>query len=420
MGKHGDPGARQRQLGQEARRANLAKQHVANLRNPLEGALGRARRMMAQTRGAAVSDAKRVVRVELSKLSLEALAAAAADSHTAATLTKSRVSAFAMYTRFCMDTGEAGAAVPITLDRARAYCTWAVAREGQALASRSLKQALSNLRVAATAMGHWGLDHNQGRALAAFGQQLCKVLPSQPPKRSPHSLLEPLRRAARSLTLEGDLEAHRDLALLTAMPGLWARGTEITGDPHGTSGVRFGDLTLDRRGLAFMASMCKTGKATLAVRTRVFPHLPEPYSTICPTRRIREYMDHLEHKGGDTGPDAPIFCRIGRGGAPTSIPLTGPEVKSIVSSRLISHGADPADINIHWGRSLASHLWEFHVLRDSSQKTRDLIDTMGDWAPTGKNVRRRHYSNPTLDEAWATVTSGLPTALGSACCKHSH
>ncbi len=59
------------------------------------------------------------------------------------------------------------------------------------------------------------------------------------------------------------------------------------------------------------------------------------------------------------------------------------------------------------------------ILRDSSQKTRDLIDTMGDWAPIGKNVRGRHYSNPTVDETWATVTSSLPMGSGNNCCKHS-
>ena len=145
----------QRRLGRIARTTNLARRRVGDAGNPLGGAFKQARRMMALTRGAAAAEAKRTVRVELSKHSLASLAAAAAESHTAATLTKSRVSAFAMYTRFCLSTGETEAAVPITLSRAQAYCTWAVSREGQTLASHSLKQAVSNLRVA---LATWGSD----------------------------------------------------------------------------------------------------------------------------------------------------------------------------------------------------------------------------------------------------------------------
>ena len=155
----------QRRLGRIARTTNLARRRVGDAGNPLGGVFKQARRMMALTRGAAATEAKRTVRVELSKHSLASLAAAAAESHTAAALTKSRVSAFAMYTRFCLSTGETEAAVPITLSRAQAYCTWAVSREGQTLASHSLKQAVSNLRVAAMAMGHWDLTQAQGRAL---------------------------------------------------------------------------------------------------------------------------------------------------------------------------------------------------------------------------------------------------------------
>ena len=171
--------------------------------------------------------------------------------------------------------------------------------------------------------------------------------------------------------------------------------------------------------MAFEASLCKTGKNTLATRTRVFPHLPAPYNILCPTQRILEYKEQLARKGGDTGPEAPVFCRISSNGTPTSTPLSAAEVKGIVTHHLTAHGADPTSFDIHWGRSLASHLWEFHILCDSSQKTRELIDTMGDWAPIGKNVRGRHYSNPTVDETWATVTSSLPMGSGNNCCKHS-
>lgn len=404
--------AKARPMGppRKVKRANPAVTHLSSLRDRLQGPLERLGHAMAVTRGQGASAERDEVRVMMAAMGMGAHMRAVEERMQVAQLSKQRVSAMSQYALCCAQKG-LPPVLPITKASAGVYLSWSVFKEPRPVKSHTLGDHLSNLRVAASAMGAWSVTREEGIRLNALISQLQKTHPSLP-RRSVAVPTAALLRACERLQREGSLRALQARAILAGASGTWTRGTEMGSE----KGMRHGDLVMDERGMAFKATLCKTGKATLEARVRVFPHLPKGLAAICPARCVTEFKQAWLAAGGDTAPMALVWCRIDANGLPTKHPLKVAEVTEIARAELAREGVAPAAVDAHWARHSGRE-----VLRHELGFSPEAADMMGDWKPAGggnaKSVGEKHYAHASVDQAWQAAMELYPRGFKASCCR---
>ena len=396
---------------------NPAATFRAKLANPLGGPIEALRKAMVRTRGTDAQQELRHVQVALAKMTGTRLQCAVEERMQATQLSKQRVSAMSQYAVYCAETGR-GLVFPITAKSVKGWLTWSVFKgaggihTGRAVASHTLSHHLSNLRVAARAMGEWAVSETEKDSLNLLVGQLQAAYPSLP-ARTVAVPVEALVSCCERLRREGSLKALQTRALAAVSAGTLARGTEVAGE----GGMRFGDFTLDHRGMAFGAMFSKMGKRTLAARVRVFPHMPKDLAEICPTRCLLEYKAAWGAAGGEVSDEAPLWRKVDADGKPTAWPMTVADSTAAIRSELAKEGVDPKIVGDHWarhtGRRILQYELEFGTLG---------ADIMGDWKPAseGGNAKSRgelHYAHPTVEEAWRAAMVHAPKGFATHCCK---
>lgn len=380
--------------------------------DPLAGAFSALRRTVRASRGERGEEERRNVRVIMAGMSLEEQQRAARDRVLVGRLSSHRVSVINQYEIYCMSKGKPAGVYPITEAMACGFLMWSVFKEGRAVSSHALAHYLSNLRVAAQEMGQWAVTAKGESALTTCIAQLQDTSPSMP-QRTERVPIQALVAACARARREGTLLALQRRAMLAVSNGALARGTEVGGD----DGMRWGDLVLDWRGMAFKAYFCKTGHKSLAARVRVCPHMPRDLEEICPVRCLTEFREAWTRAGGKAGPKDLVWCKITQEGLPTEVGRSSKETQGIIKSALTNEGVDRKMVNDHWarhsGRGLLAHDLELGE---------DAADLMGDWRPQekrggSKSTGQKHYAHATPDEAWAAAAAHIPAGFAKQCCK---
>lgn len=384
----------------------------ASRADPLAGAFAALRRTVRASRGERGEEERRNVRVIMAGMSLEEQQRAARDRVLVGRLSSHRVSVINQYEAYCMSKGKPAGVYPITEAVACGFLTWSVFKEGRAVSTHALAHYLSNLRVAAQEMGQWAVAAKGESALTTCISQLQDTCPSMP-QRTERVPIQALVAACARARREGTLPALQRRAMVAVSNGALARGTEVGGD----GGMRWGDLVLDWRGMAFKAYFCKTGHKSLAARVRVCPHMPKDLEEICPVRCLTEFREAWTRAGGKAGPKDLVWCEITQGGLPTEASLGSKETQGIIKSALMNEGVDRKMVSDHWarhsGRGMLAHDLELGE---------DAADLMGDWKPKekrggSKSTGQKHYAHATPDEAWAAAAAHIPDGFAKQCCK---
>ena len=398
------------------RRARRPQSAAAALRasraDPLAGAYAALRRTVRATRGEGGEEERRHVRVIMAGMSLGEQQRAARDRVLVGRLSSHRVSVINQYEVYCASKARPGGVYPITEAMACGFLTWSVFKEGRPVRSHALAHYLSNLRIAAQEMGQWAVGTKGESALTTCIAQLQDVCPSLPQRTERVPITAVLAACARARR-EGTLPALQRRAMVAVSNGALARGTEVGGD----GGMRWGDLVLDQRGMAFKAYFCKTGYKSLAARVRVCPHMHKDYEEICPARCLAEFREAWLAAGGRASPKDLVWCRITQGGRPSEMALSSKETQDIIKHALVNEGVDKKMVDAHWarhsGRGLLAHDLELGE---------DAADLMGDWKPKekrggSKSVGQTHYAHATPDEAWAAAAAYIPHGFAKYCCR---
>ena len=392
--------------------ANPARVFRTGLANVLRGPMEDLKGAMQRTRGKGALKERQHVKVVLSGLSRGDEQRALREHSQATMLSDHRVTAIGQYTVYCAQKGT-GPVLPITGDMAKGFLAWSVVKEPRPVASHTLGGVLSNLRVAATAMGKWGVTAKDELELKSLIKSLQETIPSLP-RRTAAVPVAAVVAACERLRRDGSLQAMQTRAMLAGAMGTLARGKEVGGE----SGMRWGDLQMDYRGLAFKAYLCKTGKASLAARIRICPHMPKELEAICPSRCLLEFKALWQDKGGVAAQDDLVWRSVSKAGLPTSAPLSTASATALVRDELVKEQVPSAMIDAHWARHTGRHLLK-HELGFGG----DGADFMGDWAPPSKGSRKKsvgetNYAHLSVDEMWEEVMeSYIPPGYAARCCK---
>jgi hypothetical protein len=321
-------------------------------------------------------------------MSPEMQAAEIADACSRKQLNPSRRSGMSQFA-LCMERKHAKA-LPVTKEKVSTYLSWSVL-EKQTVSSHTLQHVLGNLKGAATAMGEWRVTAIEEQRLHEEIKFLQRMAPSAGKVTHPVPTPALVRTATRLAASEnlGDVQAN---ALLCVGMGTLARGTEM----GGKDGLRWQDLTLDERGLGFNAMYTKRGGATAAPRPRAFPHLPSALAALCPVRALRRYQEALRRAGRQPLPHTHVWLDITSPPAAPR-PLSVDETADRIKTELARDGTDVTGVDAHWARYAGNSVLTFDL------RMYDVADILGDWAPAAsergsKNVRKRVYTHPTLDQ----------------------
>jgi hypothetical protein len=409
-----------RALRRRARLANAATLHRQACADPFKEAFAAVQREMRQSRGRTGERQREHVRVIMASMSLEQQQQAARERAQVARLSFHRVSAISQYTAYCMEMGKPGAVFPIDCNAVAGYLTWKVFKAGkQRASSHTLANHLSNLKVAAEELDQWKLDGKDAATIKAMIRQLQETCPSQP-QRSESIPLVYLISACARLRRAGTLQAMQSRALLAVSAGALTRGREVGGE----EGMRWQDLVVDERGLAFQAHFCKVGKQSLAARVRVCPHMPRTLEEICPARCLMDFKEAWIAAGGTAAPDDLVWCAI-KGTQPSRVPLPCVAAQRMIEAEFKKEGV-ASRVGAHWGRHAGRHLL-VHELGLGSHGA----DLAGDWQPSvkgatkesasrsSKSTGEKHYAHSSVDDVWNEVTPFIPSSHRPRCCRRS-
>ena len=390
--------------------ANPALTFRASLKDPLREPMKALKLKMRRTRGKGAHAEKEHVRVLIAGLSRRDEHRALRERVQVATLGSQRTSSMGQYTMYCASKGTRPI-LPITCDMAKGFLTWSVVKHG-AVSSHTLRQVLSHLRMAATAMDQWRVSKEGELELGTLITMLQQTIPSMP-QRTKGVPVAAVRTACESLRRIGTLQALQTRALLAGSMGALARGKEVGSE----EGMQWGDLVLDHRGMAFEAHLCKTGKSSLQARVRVCPHMPKGFEPVCPTRCLLEFKEAWLGAGGSASSDDLVWRRITKTGLPSELPLSVNAATNLIRGALLTEQLEGAKVDAHWARHTGRHLLQFELGFGSEG-----ADLMGDWKPTVEGGKRKstgetHYAHLTVDQAWTQAMKLAPYGFTTRCCQ---
>jgi hypothetical protein len=389
--------------------ANPARAFRDGLKDELRVPLGALKAAMRRTRGKGAQQERKHVRVVMAGMSSHAEQRALRERAQASVLSSHRVSTIGQYTLYCASKGRLPGL--ITCEQAQGFLAWSVVKD-EPVASHTLGHVLSNLRTAAVAMGNWRVTPQGELALTALVKSLKETIPSNP-RRTVAVPVDAVLAACERLRRDGSLQALQTRALLAGAMGALARGTEVGGD----DGMRWGDLIIDYRGMAFKAFLCKTGRASLAARVRVCPHMPKGLEPVCPSRCVLDFKASWEAMGGAVADDDLAWCKVSKNGLPTTTALSTAMATKLVRAELVKEGVPATMVDAHWARHTGRHLLDFELGFGE-----DGADFMGDWAPPIKGSRKKsvgavHYAHMSVDEIWSKAMTFAPAGFVTRCCR---
>jgi hypothetical protein len=328
-------------------------------------------------------------------------------------LSSKRVSAFEQFTLFTT-AHEYRNTPSVTAPLVSAYLAWCVIDKGNA--SHALEDTLSNLRVAAKAVGTWDVSAAEEDQIKDHIAYLQHIAPSAPKERVQVEL-KAIARTCRRLRQEGTLKSTQKLAAITTGIGIHARGTEMGGD----RGMRWDDVRVDGRGLGFTAYLSKTTTNSLQPRARAFPHMPRgaPHlEDICPARALSEYRAALGANGTPPLPTDRIWKSVDSKDYGRT--LTVKEVTAMMKAELTKEGVPEAALDSHWQRYTGAEILTIHLRMDPTEG-----DMMGDFAPCKagerrtRNLKTKTYLRPatkTRDQLMDIAAKFTRKAGAPTCC----
>lgn len=318
-------------------------------------------------------------------------------------LNDKRLSALRTYEAYFRSHGQA-APMPIKAMDVIAYIGNAViVRENM---SHKAMDKVSDLRVAARALGAWAVDRDGEEAIRAHITHLCEVLPSEP-EHGEAAPLDAVAAACKRLAADGSLDALQTRAQMSISVGGHLRGVELThkSDREHT-GLRFDDVVTLELGLGIKARLSKTKKQSLRPSNRACPHLPLKWAEICPAKCFGDYDRALRATGWtpkpldslwpvlDYGLDGPVVV----GGA-----MRGDVVQKRLMAELAKEGADTSVLNVHWGRNTGCALFADVIRIDKL-----VAEQIGGWS--NKDVVKS-FKRRTMAKHYNTKDTPIPELL---------
>jgi hypothetical protein len=300
-------------------------------------------------------------------------------------LSSSRVSALSQYDIYCKSKGNPGAIMPITLLCATGYAGWYVFSKKNM--SSSLDTVISNLRVAAHAIGQWALSHADERDMSKVIDALQRAAPATPRESEGANLdgLVTLMERLKTSSAPEDIQTGYAIALSV---GFKMRAVELTGNDKGSRGILRRDVRVDESGAGsiFDAVSVKTGQKSLQARPRAAPHINAKYGALCVSWWTTRYMELTDPHG--TQPDlSPIFCVLTPAGQWGTVRITGQALTQRIFAAMQSAGMDTTGLNAEWGRHTGDDLY---VMKCGIP--RSVSDFIGDHVQN-KCTSERHYSH---------------------------
>jgi hypothetical protein len=194
---------------------------------------------------------------------------------------------------------------------------------------------------------------------------------------------EQIIAAVRIAKAEGTAHGRLASALLTLLPGLQARGTEV----FGAGALEFRDIAFDRYGLLVEGYLDKTAQREIRLRPKAALHFPIGLHELCASKALREHLaadsawdpSWASDEARKRFPVLSVLKRCGTSGrwSCSSTPLPSGDAKALILHYLTLAGVPDVGLDIHFGRPTGTELYEYEL-----RLCYDMIEALGGWAPT--------------------------------------
>ena len=224
--------------------------------------------------------------------------------------------------------------------------------------------------------------------------------------------------AVRVAKAEGTAHGRLAAVLLTLLPGLQARGTEVFGDGV----LTFRDIAFDKYGLLVEGYLDKSAQREIRVRPKAALHFPIELHELCASKALREHFvgDSTWDSSWANDPVRKFFpvlsqlkrCSTSGRWTCSSTPLTSTDAKALLLHYLALAGVPDVGLDIHFGRPSGTELYEYEL-----RLCYDMIEALGGWAPTTtlSTFYQKHSPARMAQLAAEMVRDRFPAGVAMCC-----